>query len=153
MFVQATLHQLKFGIDSTIQMLEQFTYDELQHRPIKNKRSLFEIYTHLSLICYADLLILNEASKEELNKFYSQHTPHTLAEVQQTMKEGFQLLAKTFQAYSIAELEETTHSYWGASYSRFEWLLEIVAHFYHHRGQLHTLLTEHVKDPLIPLFE
>lgn len=101
-------------------MLEHVTYDELQHRSIKNKRSLFEIYTHLSLICYADLLILNEASKEELNTFYSQHTPHTLAEVQQTMKEDFQLLAKTFQAYSIAELEETTHSYWGVSYSRFE---------------------------------
>ena len=153
MFVQAALHQLEIAIDSTILMLEQVTYDELQQRPLENKRSLFEMCTHLSLICHADFLILNEASKEELDTFYKQHTPHTLEEVQQKMKEGFQFLAKTFQAYSIAELEEITHSYWGVSYSRFEWLLEIVAHFYHHRGQLHTLLTEHVKDPLMSLFE
>ncbi|SFI04015.1 MULTISPECIES: DinB family protein [unclassified Bacillus (in: firmicutes)] len=153
MFVQAALHQLEIAIDSTIQMLEQVTYDELQQRPLKNKRSLFEICTHLSLICHADLLILAEASKEELDIFYIQHTPHTLEEVQQTMKEGFHLLSKTFQAYSLAELEEVTHSYWGASYSRFEWLLEIVAHFYHHRSQLHTLLVEHAKDPQISLFE
>ncbi|MDC2867080.1 MULTISPECIES: DinB family protein [unclassified Bacillus (in: firmicutes)] len=153
MFVQAALHQLEIAIDSTILMLEQVTYDELQQRPLENKRSLFEICTHLSLICHADFLILNESSKEELDTFYKQHTPHTLEEVQQTMIEGFQLLSKIFQAYSLTELEEVTHSYWGASYSRFEWLLEIVAHFYHHRGQLHTLLVEHVKDLLIPLFE
>ncbi|MEH6891944.1 DinB family protein [Bacillus sp. JJ864] len=153
MFVQAALHQLELAIHSTIQMLEQVTYAELQQQPLKNKRSLFEICTHLSLICRADFLILNEASKEELDLFYIQHIPLTLEEIQQTMKEGFHLLSKTFQTYSLTELEEVTHSYWGASYSRFEWLLEIVAHFYHHRSQLHTLLTEHVKDPQISLFE
>ncbi|HDX9577140.1 TPA: DinB family protein [Bacillus pseudomycoides] len=153
MFVKAALHQLEIAIHSTILMLEQITYTELQQRPLKNKRSLFEICTHLSLICHADFLILNEASKEELDTFYTQHTLHTLEEVHQTTKEGFQLLSKAFQTYSLTELEEVTHSYWGASYSRFEWLLEIIAHFYHHRSQLHTLLAEHVKDPQISLFE
>lgn len=31
-------------------------------------------------------------------------------------------------------------SYWEVTYSRYEWLLEIVAHIYHHRGQLHAIL-------------
>lgn len=32
-------------------------------------------------------------------------------------------------------------------------MIEIVAHFYHHRGQIHILLVEHNKYPKISLFE
>ncbi|MDX8367074.1 hypothetical protein SLH52_17980 [Cytobacillus sp. IB215665] len=47
-----------------------------------------------------------------------------------------------------------TTSYWGVTYTRFDWLLEIVAHLYHHRGQLHATLVHYYKqDPNILLFE
>ncbi|MDH4422293.1 MULTISPECIES: DinB family protein [Bacillus] len=153
MFVQSTLHQLKVAVDTSIQMLNQYTESDLKIKPIESKRSLFEMCTHLALICHADLLILNGITEKELHTFYIEHTPKTIAHIQQTMLQGYELLSKTFLSYSDEELAEVKTAYWGISYSRFEWLLEIVAHFYHHRGQIHILLCEHVKDLNIPLFQ
>ncbi|PFR81374.1 hypothetical protein CN936_29310 [Bacillus cereus] len=153
MFVQSALHQLKVAIDTSIYMLNQYSENDLKIQPIHSKRSLFEMCAHLSLICHADLLILNGISEKELHTFDIEHTPVTVAHMQQTMIEGYNLLSKTFLSYSQIELAKVMTAYWGISYSRFEWLLEIVAHFYHHRGQIHILLCEHMKDPRIPLFE
>ncbi|ALQ67751.1 DinB family protein [Bacillus thuringiensis] len=152
MFVQPALHQLQVAVDTSIQMLNQYNEADLKIPPIHAKRSLFEMCAHLSLICHADLLILNGSTEKELRTFYLQHTPKTIAYMQQIMIEGYNLLSKTFLSYSQEELAEVMTAYWGISYSRFEWLLEIVAHFYHHRGQIHILLCEHIKDPNIPLF-
>ncbi|HHP1117001.1 TPA: DinB family protein [Bacillus thuringiensis] len=153
MFVQSALHQLKVAIDTSIDMLNQYSENDLKIQPIHSKRSLFEMCAHLSLICHADLLILNGIPEKELHTFYIERTPVTVAHMQQTMIEGYNLLSKTFLSYSQIELAEVMTAYWSISYSRFEWLLEIVAHFYHHRGQIHILLCEHMNDPRIPLFE
>ncbi|KAB2440134.1 DinB family protein [Bacillus luti] len=153
MFVQSALHQLKVAIDTSIQMLNQYTESDLKIKPIESKRSLFEMCTHLALICHADLLILNGITEKELHIFYIEYTPETIAHIQETMLQGYDLLSKTFSSYSNEELAEIKTAYWGISYSRFEWLLEVVAHFYHHRGQIQILLCEHVKDSRIPLFE
>ncbi|MFJ8215888.1 DinB family protein [Bacillus cereus] len=153
MFVQSALHQLKIAVDTSIQMLNQYNEDSLKIQPIHSKRSVFEMCAHLSLICHADLLILNGSTEKELRTFYLEHTTETIAYMQQTMLEGFNLLSKTFLSYSQEELAEVMTAYWGVSYSRFEWLLEILSHFYHHRGQIHILLCEHMKDPNMPLFQ
>ncbi|KIV63700.1 DinB family protein [Bacillus mycoides] len=153
MFVPSALNQVKIAIDTSIQILNQYTESDLKIKSIESKRSLFEMCTHLSLICHADLLILNGITEKDLHTFYIEQTPETITQIQQTMIQGYDLLSKTFLSYSNEELAETMTAYWGISYSRFEWLLEIVAHFYHHRGQIHILLCEHVKDPNIPLFQ
>ncbi|MBJ8009113.1 MULTISPECIES: DinB family protein [Bacillus cereus group] len=153
MFVPSALHQVKIAIDTSIQLLNQYTESDLKIKPIESKRSLFEMCTHLSLICHADLLILNGITEKELHTFYTEHTPKTIAQMQKTLTEGYNLLSKTFLSYSNEELSEVMTSYWGISYSRSEWLLEIVAHLYHHRGQIHILLCEHIHDPKISLFE
>lgn len=153
MFVQSALHQLQVAVDTSIQILNRYKEDELKIQPIHSKRSLFEMCAHLSLICHADLLILNGSTEKELRTFYLEHTPETIAYMQQIMLEGYNLLSKTFLSYSHEELAAVMTAYWGVSYSRFEWLLEIVAHFYHHRGQIHILLCEHIKDPNVPLFQ
>ncbi|MGE7884088.1 DinB family protein [Bacillus sp. NPDC094077] len=153
MFVQSALHQLKVAVDTSIQILNQYTESDLKIKPIESKRSLFEMCTHLSLICHADLLILNGITEKELHTFYIEQTPETITQMQQMMIQRYDLLSKTFLSYSNEELAEIMTAYWGISYSRFEWLLEIVAHFYHHRGQIHILLVDHIKDPCIPLFE
>lgn len=153
MFVQSSLHHLKVAVDTTIQMLNQYNEAELKIQPIHAKRSLFEMCTHLSLICHADLLILNGVTEKQLQTFYKEQTLETITQMQQTMIQGYDLLSKTFLSFSNEQLAEMKTAYWGISYSRFEWLLEIVAHFYHHRGQIHILLCEHMKDPNIALFE
>ena len=63
MFVQSALHQLKVAIDTSIYMLNQYSENDLKIQPIHSKRSLFEMCAHLSLICHADLLILNGISE------------------------------------------------------------------------------------------
>ncbi|PEC19613.1 DinB family protein [Bacillus cereus] len=153
MFVQYALHQLKIAVDTSIHMLNQYSEGDLKIQPIHSKRSIFEMCAHLSLICHADLLILNGITEKELHTFYIEQTPETVSHIQQTMLQGYDLLSKTFLSYSNEELAEIKTAYWGISYSRFEWLLEIVVHVYHHRGQIHILLCEHVKDPNIPLFQ
>ena len=153
MFVQSSLHQLKVAVDTTIQMLNQYNEAELKIQPIHAKRTLFEMCTHLSLICHADLLILNGITEKQLHTFYKEQTLETITQMQQTMMQGYDLLSKTFLSYSNEQLAKMKTAYWGISYSRFEWLLEIVAHFYHHRGQIHILLCEHIKNPNIPLFQ
>ncbi|MES9699902.1 DinB family protein [Bacillus sp. JJ927] len=153
MFVPSALNQVKIAIDTSIQILDQYTESDLKIKPIESKRSLFEMCTHLSLICHADLLILNGITEKDLHTFYIEQTPKTITQIQQTMIQGYDLLSKTFLSYSNEELAEIMTAYWGISYSRFEWLLEIVAHFHHHRGQIHILLVEHINDPCIPLFE
>ncbi|OOZ76192.1 hypothetical protein BHL35_26605 [Bacillus cereus] len=153
MFVQSALHQLQVAVDTSIQMLNRYKEDELKIQPIHSKRSLFEMCAHLSLICHADLLILNGSTEKELHTFYKEQTPETIMQIQQTMIQGYDLLSKTFLSYSDEQLAEIKTAYWGISYSRFEWLLEIVTHFYHHHGQVHILLCEHIKDPNIPLFQ
>ncbi|EMR07734.1 hypothetical protein C772_00062 [Bhargavaea cecembensis DSE10] len=37
--------------------------------------------------------------------------------------------------------------------TRFGWLIQIVTHMAHHRGQLHSMLVRMGKDPGIQLFE
>ena len=153
MFVQSALHQLQVAVDTSIQMLNRYKEDELKIKPIHSKQSLFKMCAHLSLIFHDDLLMLNGITEKELHTFYKEQTPETITQIQQTIIQGYDLLSKTFLSYSNEQLAEIKTAYWGISYSRFEWLLEIVAHFYHHRGQVHILLCEHMKDPRIPLFE
>lgn len=113
MFVQSALHQLKVAIDTSIYMLNQYSENDLKIQPIHSKRSLFEMCAHLSLICHADLLILNGISEKELHTFYIEHTPVTVAHMQQTMIEGYNLLSKTFLYYSQIELAKVMTAYWG----------------------------------------
>jgi len=96
MFVQSALHQLKVAVDTSIQMLMQYKEDELKIHPIHSKRSLFEMCAHLSLICHADLLILNGITEKELHTFYKEQAPETIMQMQQTMIQGYDLLSKTF---------------------------------------------------------
>ncbi|WP_234007866.1 hypothetical protein [Lysinibacillus sp. FJAT-14745] len=56
--------------------------------------------------------------------------------------------------YTEVDLQDKLTSHWGVTYSRYEWLLEILAHVYHHRGQLHAMLVHCCGiDQKVPLFE
>lgn len=153
MYVQAALHQLQVAIRTIVQMLDTINEEELDFRPSPAKRSLYEIFSHLSLLMQADFFILNEATKDEIAMFYDANEKLTIKEMQLALFDGYNRLSYSFSNYSEEDLHEITTSYWGVSYTRFEWLIQIVAHMYHHRGQLHILLCEQHMDPRISLFE
>lgn len=146
-------NQLNIAIQSLITMSEQFTEEELAISPITNKRSIMEIFRHIAVICRADHVISCEATEDEMCEFYNRNEPNTLQEIRVHLSENYLYLYQVYAEYTKEQLFESKTSYWGVSYTRYEWLIEIVSHVYHHRGQLHSLLAQNIRDPLVSLFE
>ncbi|RZT15530.1 DinB family protein [Fictibacillus sp. BK138] len=153
MLTESALHQLKIAVRSVMELCEQLPEEKIDLSPIQGMRSLRELLSHLSILMKADLLILRGASSEEMGVFYGSSEPETIAEMRAALVEGYRLLLYEFKDNSFEQLEEKVTSYWGITYSRFEWLLQILSHFCHHRGQVHILTREHIKSIDIKLFE
>ena len=50
MYVQAALHQLQVAIRTIVQILDTINEEELDFRPSPAKQSLYELFSHLSLL-------------------------------------------------------------------------------------------------------
>jgi len=153
LFLSGVFHQMKIAIDSIVEITEQLSESDLDFRPIDNKRSIRELLCHIALICKADYLILNEATLEEMNDFYHKNNKQTIEEIKEALIVNFTNLAEDYAKYSLEELSEYKQAYWGVRYTRYEWLLEILCHLYHHRSQLHTYLTINSIELNVALFE
>lgn len=153
-YVKTTLNQISIAVWSIADMMDKLELSDLVIQPTENKFSIGQVVAHISLICQADLLISDEASEEQMSTFYSSNRLQTLLEMKDALLANLALLENRYLEYTEEELMQTTTSYWGVSYTRFEWLLEISSHLYHHRGQLHAMLVHCVgKDPEVVLFE
>ncbi|MDN4606438.1 DinB family protein [Sporosarcina highlanderae] len=153
-YIETVLHQIHIAVKSTIEIMDKLDTRDLEIRPTENKFSIGQLIAHISLICKADLLISAEASEEEMRNFYSSNALHSIAEMKEALLSNFALLENRYLSYTEEELMQKMASYWGVYYTRFEWLLEISSHLYHHRGQLHAMLVHCVrKDPEVALFD
>ncbi|MCE4050419.1 MULTISPECIES: DinB family protein [Bacillaceae] len=150
----AALNQIRIAVDSIKELMMSLREEDLTFRPTLTKFSIGELLEHLSLICEADLLIASGMSKEEMESFYVEHKLSSLSKMEAAIDHSFLLLKSTYEGFSDEQLFEQIKSYWGTVYTRYEWLLEILAHIYHHRGQLHAMLVHmYRKEPPIALFE
>ena len=78
----------------------------------------------------------------------------TKEEIKDALLRNYTFLQERFMQFDEEELHEEMTSYWGTMYSRHEWLLEIVTHLFHHRGQLHSMLVHYYgMDLKVQLFE
>ncbi len=153
-YCKSALNQIKVALTTTIEIIDKLEELDLQKRPSPNKHSIGELLEHISIICKADLLIANGATKDEMIDFYSTVTYENSTQIKDALLDNFEPLKEVYMNYSEAELQERITSYWGITYTKYEWLLEILAHVYHHRGQLHALLVHYYgKDPKVPMFE
>ncbi|MGE6614224.1 DinB family protein [Peribacillus sp. NPDC076916] len=153
-YCKSALHQIKVAVTTIVEMIEKLAENDLQKRPTPNKHSIGELLEHIAIICEADSLISDGASQDKMNKFYSNVSYKSLNEMKEALIKNHQFLEDKFMNFTEIELQEEITSYWGVTYSRYEWLLEIVAHVYHHRGQLHSMLVHcYGIDPKVPLFE
>ncbi|UOQ44472.1 DinB family protein [Halobacillus salinarum] len=154
MYCQSAFHQLEIVIASISEMAGQLNSEDLDFRPAPGKRSIGELLTHLATIPASDGKIAEEATKEEMEAFYRSISLPTISDILEAMFTHFSQLKTQYENYTEDHLYTETSSWWGVTYSRFEWLLEIVAHMYHHRGQLHAMLVLlNKKDPEVLLFE
>ncbi|GGO02906.1 DinB family protein [Saccharibacillus kuerlensis] len=147
--------QLDIAIESVQALIRSLNEEELVVKGHPNKMSVGELLAHLSVLCEADFRIGAGASLEDMQRFYEQTEPaQTLQALESSLLQHYSALKTGIASLTNRELEQQTVSYWGVKYSRFEWLVETLAHFYHHRGQLHAMIV-HVlhKNPEIKLFE
>lgn len=153
-YCESALHQIKVAITTIVEMINKLEESDLQKRPTSNKHSIGELLEHIALICKADALIADGASQEEMSTFYANISYENLNEIKGALLGNYQLLEDKFMAFTEDDLQQEITSFWGVTYTRFEWLLEIIAHIYHHRGQLHAMLVHcYGKDPKVSLFE
>lgn len=153
-YCMAVLHQIKFSLHTITEMIDCLDDDDLSKKTIEEKRSIGEILEHIAVICIADLLIATEATEQEMTAFYANNNFQNLVEIKEALHNHYVMLETHYLRCTEEELHVKTTSYWGTSYTKFEWLVEILAHLYHHRGQLHSILVYcYGKDPRIALFE
>ncbi|WP_201716051.1 DinB family protein [Rossellomorea arthrocnemi] len=153
-YCQKTLHQIEVAVNSIIEIMDELTDEDLTRRPTPQKHSIGELISHIALICRADYLIAEGAGQEDMNEFYSSHTFRTLGEMRKELLHHFHFLKEQVAAWTDDMLIEETTSYWGVTYARFEWLVEIAVHLYHHRGQLHAMLVHCLdREPGVSMFE
>ena len=138
--VEPLLYQLKVAVDSLIALCGRLTEEEWKSTPYPGARSVREQMAHLALIGHADLLIAAEAGQEEMAHFYAAHPLTEPEEMIASLKSGYAVLSDTYTALTPEQLAELKTAYWGVTYSRYGWLVEIFGHVYHHRGQLYTQL-------------
>ncbi|TKH07701.1 DinB family protein [Peribacillus simplex] len=126
-YCKSALHQIKVAV-TTIVDDRKLAENDLQKRPTPNKHSIGELLEHIAIICEADSLISDGASQDKMNKFYSSVSYKSLKEMKEALIKSHQFLEDKFMNFTDFELQEEITSYWGVTYSRYEWLLEIVAH-------------------------
>lgn len=151
---KSVLHQIEIAIETILKIMNQLTEEDLQKRPTNNKHSIGELLEHLAVLCEADWHIANGATQEEMQNFYHSISYKTLHDIILGLQHHFQQIKRNCEDLSDEDWLQTATSYWGVTYTRCEWLLETLGHFYHHRGQLHAMLVHCLnKDPGIPMFE
>lgn len=151
---ESVLHQIEVAVKTLIKIISKLEEDDLQKRPTSHKQSIGELLEHIAIICEAYWRISNEATQEEMEKFYSNVSYKDLESIENGLITNFHSLKNNYMNLSDKELLSRTTSYWDVTYTRYEWLLEILAHVYHHRGQLHAMLVHcYDKDPKILMFE
>ncbi|MBO0992722.1 DinB family protein [Bacillus sp. SD088] len=150
----AALHQIEIAVETIIQIIGTLAEEDVQKRPTADKHSIGELLEHLAVICEADRRIAQEVTQAEMEEFYTGVSYKTLTSIKAGLLTNFKALKNEYLNLSEEELKQETTSYWGVTYTRYEWLLEILAHIYHHRGQLHAMLVHcYQQDPNIMLFE
>ena len=153
-YITSALNQMEIALKTIIEIIETLEEADLQKMPASNKRSIGELFEHIAVICKADLLIANSATQKEMSEYYSSVSLKSVNAIKDAIAYNYETLKESYSNLTETELQERTTSYWGVTYTRYEWLLEIVAHIYHHRAQLHTLLVFcYGKDLNISLFE
>ncbi|MFE0559755.1 DinB family protein [Paenibacillus lautus] len=148
------LHQIEVAIVSIVAIIDKLDEADLLVKPTEGKYSVGELLKHIAVICRADFHISGGATQEEMSTYYAGVSLNNLKDLQAELLSSYSYLEQAFREMTEEELHQEMTSYWGVTYSRYEWLLEIVAHVYHHRGQLHAMLVHcNGKDPKVPLFE
>ncbi|EIT86436.1 hypothetical protein A374_05721 [Fictibacillus macauensis ZFHKF-1] len=142
-FIEAMISQLQEITTSLLTIIDQLHDHHFSLSLGHEKRNVHDLLAHLSVIGQADILIMNEASEAEMNHFYATHDPQTRTEIKQQLLLSLQVVTHEARSTPWSLWEVRSRSWWGHTRSKIEWMQQLIAHVYHHQGQLHALLTVH----------
>lgn len=135
--------ELTLITNTTAGLIRKISAEDWTYQPRENMRSLLELVQHLVAIPAVDLLILQEKSREEVNSleavFAQDRDPESLIN---RMTQDLDKLKAYMEALSDEDFlyKKTTPFYLPHGTEQAKWLIEIVTHAQHHRGQLFTYL-------------
>lgn len=154
-YCKGIINQMDMAVDSVVKLISTLSDEDLIIKPTAEKMSIGELLAHISVLCKADFLIGTGASEAELDHFYEEAEPKAnLKAIERALLTNYAFLKEGIAGLEEKELLRETTSFFGAVHSRFEWLLDTQAHFYHHRGQLHAMIVHVLKrEPNVQLFE
>jgi len=137
-----------------VELVDCLEEHDLRLRPTAAKKSIGELLEHIATVCRADYYIADGADQEEMATFYSTVSLTSKVKIKEALLSNYTFLHESFMEFNEEELHMEMTSYWGVTYSWYEWLVEIMVHLYHHRGQLHAILVHYYEMDLnVQLFE
>lgn len=152
LYLDAAFKQIDYCTVTIGKMIENIPVEQLEYRPLKGKRSLQELLSHLVIIGEADCMIAKGYTGEQMTAFYKGKQRGSKAEMLKELGRSLKYLKEYFYSLEEEELVEEFTTYWGEVYSRYEWLIQIVAHLHHHRVQVYDMMMQLGMEAEVTLF-
>jgi uncharacterized damage-inducible protein DinB len=140
---QYLFEELTLIVNTTAGLIRKISPEDWSYQPRENMRTLLELVQHLVAVPAVDLLILQEKSEDEARSLEAVFAEDRDAESMfKRMEQGFSELKSYMEDLSEEDFlhKKTTPFYLPHSTAQAKWLIEIVTHTQHHRGQLFTYL-------------
>jgi uncharacterized damage-inducible protein DinB len=135
------LHQLNQVGQSVEGLFRLCPIDHLEFTPAKGMRSLLELGNHFAALPLVDLAILQGNPKQVTDTIEDALHGAGPEEWVEIFGRGIRAVAEYFEGLSGEEFEgRSTRAHYGTAHSQSVWLLELINHIYHHRGQLFVYL-------------
>ena len=135
------IHQLRAVAGTSAHLLGLCPRDRLEHRPGEGMRSLGELADHFAAQPLVDLATLQGSSAEVAETIEETLHSGRPGERVEIFERGIRAAVEYFESMPEKEFEtKATRAHYGAANTQDVWLLELIGHVYHHRGQLYVYL-------------
>lgn len=135
--------ELELIVRTSCALMDKIKPEDLAYRPADNMRTLRELAEHLAAVPDVDLLILQEGTEEQVRALEAEFSKENgMQGLTERMRGGLARLRAYMDGLSDeAFLQRKTRPFYLEHAStQAKWLVEIVTHAQHHRGQLFTYL-------------
>ena len=135
------LHQLSVVTQSVTDLFHLTPIHRLDYRPAPGVRSLLELGNHFAAVPLVDLAIL-QGNPHQVTETI-EDTLHGAGPVDwiEIFERGSRAVAEYFERMSEEEFEtKLTRAHYSTANEQSVWLLEVICHIYHHRGQFYAYL-------------
>jgi uncharacterized damage-inducible protein DinB len=138
---EAMIRHLKGVGQSSAVLIRLCPREQVEFRPAEGMRSLGELVDHFAAQPLVDLAVLQGSPRpvtETIEETLHSARPGEWAEI---FERGIRAAEEYFGSMSEEDFEgRTTRAHYGTAHPQSVWLLDIISHIYHHRGQLYVYL-------------